>query len=312
MNKPKHGPSEGIFSVSLTMPNGLDDDQAACFLACADDESLSTSLVRDMRADGVWRFQFITEIHPTIAELNIRKDLALMMADLDLSVGADWEWAIETIDPETNWLAVSYAALPPFNIGDFFVYGSHYEGTVPANNYGLLIDAATAFGSGEHGTTSGCLEALLQLRNQNFKPKSILDVGTGSGILAIGARKIWPVPTVATDYDPEAVRVAAVHAQTNGLSSDDIHFICAESFDDPNIAAQGPYDLSIANILAPPLKEMAADLVAATAKDGYIILSGILAEQQADEVSAIYQEQGTKEIDRLVRGEWATLLLQKS
>lgn len=311
MNKPAHGPSEGLFSVTLVMPSGLDESQAGCFLACADDEALASSLVRDLRQGGQWVLQFITNFHPSRADLGLRKDLALVMAGMEPKDGKDWDWEIREIDPDTNWLEQSYKALPAFSVGDFYIYGSHHDGSVPDGQTGLLIDAATAFGSGEHGTTAGCLEALLKLRDAGVTPRGVLDVGTGSGILAIAARKLWDVPHVATDNDPEAVRVAAVHARANGLAEDAIRFICAEGFDDPAVAAPGPYDLVIANILAAPLKEMAADLCAATAPGGTIILSGILAAAQADEVQAAYEAQGVAAQDRLIRGEWATLILRK-
>ncbi|MBU0800309.1 MAG: 50S ribosomal protein L11 methyltransferase [Alphaproteobacteria bacterium] len=311
MNNPAPGPTEGLFSVTLTLPAGLDETQAGCFLACADDDALASSLVRDMKQGGQWTVQWITTIHPTRMDLGIRKDLAVVMAGLDSDFGKDLVWEILPIDPETNWLELNYKALPAFNIGDFYIYGSHHDGSIPAGQIGLLIDAATAFGSGEHGTTAGCLEALLMLRDAGGTPSSILDVGTGSGILAIAARKLWPVPTVATDNDPEAVRVAAVHASANNLAEGDISFICAEGFDDPAVAAPGPYPLVIANILAAPLKMMAAQLCAATAPGGTIILSGILAEGQADEVQAVYEQNGADAQDRLIRGEWATLILRK-
>lgn len=311
MNNNDHGPSEGIFAVTLILPAGLDESQAGCFLDCADDDALASSLVRDLRAGGQWCLQWITETHPTQADLNIRKDLALLAAGLDPADGRDWAWQVTTIDPETNWLELSYQALPAFDIGAFHIYGSHHDGHVPDGRIGLLIDAATAFGSGEHGTTAGCLEALLMLRDAGVTPAAILDVGTGSGILAIAARKLWAVPTVATDNDPEAIRVAAVHAQANGLDAEAIRFICAEGFDDPAITAAGPYPLVIANILAAPLKDMAAALTGATAAGGTIILSGILAAQQADEVQAVYERHGASAQDRLIRGEWATLILRK-
>lgn len=304
-------PAETLFSVTLTLPAGLDDAQAGSFMACVDDEALASSLVRDLRAGGLWRLQWITTIRPTRTDLSIRRELALVLAGLDADTVGDDAWAIDPIDPDTDWLAQSYRALPPFAIGDFFIYGSHHDGVVPDGKIGLLIDAATAFGSGEHGTTAGCLEALLGLRAAGFTPQNVLDVGTGSGILAIAARKLWAVPHIATDNDPEAVRVAAVHAAANGLGAADIGFICAEGFADPAIAGAGPYDLIIANILAAPLKDMAGDLCAATAAGGYIVLSGILAAGQADEVQAVYESHGAAAQGRLIRGEWATLVLRR-
>ena len=302
-----------LYSVTLILPSGLDDDQAGCFLACIDDTALSSGLVRDLRAGNIWKLNWLTQELPDDSELEIRRDLAGAMAGLETELTDTLVWSIEDLDPSINWLQRSYNELAAFPIGTFYIYGSHHDAdpafTVPDGMTGLLIDAATAFGSGQHGTTSGCMEALLAMPSA---PRNILDVGTGSGILAIAAHKLWPAAaTTATDNDPEAVRVAAVHARANGIAEDAMRFICAEGFDDPAVAAQGPYDLIIANILAAPLKLMAADLCAAAAPGSIIILSGILAEVQADEVQAVYEACGTRAENRLIRGEWATLVLRK-
>ena len=303
-----------LYSVTLILPSGLDDDQAGCCLACIDVTALSSGLVRDLRAGNNWKLNWLTEDLPDEAELEIRRDLAGAMAGLETEITDALVWHIENLDPSINWLQRSYNELAAFPVGNFYIYGSHHAADpafkVPEGLTGLLIDAATAFGSGQHGTTSGCLEALQALP---VAPKNILDVGTGSGILAIAAHKLWPAAAAtATDNDPEAVRVAAVHARANHIADGAMRFICAEGFDDPAIAAQGPYDLIIANILAPPLKDMATALCAAAAKDGTIILSGILAEGQADDVQAVYEVCGTRAENRLVRGEWATLILRKN
>lgn len=305
--------NEPLFTVTMILPSGLDEHQAGCFLACVDDDALSSSLVRDLRQGGIWRLLWVTPHEHTHEDLDIRRHVAAAMADLPAAISNSLTWEVAEIDPDTNWLAQSYEALPAFAVRDFYIYGSHHDGSVPDGQVGLLIDAATAFGSGEHGTTAGCLEALLMLRDEGLAPAAILDVGTGSGILAIAAHKLWPAArTVATDNDPEAVRVAAVHAAANGLAPDAMTFICAEGFDDPAVAAPGPYPLVIANILAGPLKDMAQDLYAATAPGGHIVLSGILAETQADEVQAVYAQNGAAQLNRLIRGEWATLILQKN
>jgi ribosomal protein L11 methyltransferase len=212
---------------------------------------------------------------------------------------------------ERDWLAESYRALPPFSVGPFFIYGSHYSGDAPPDKIPLLIDAATAFGSGEHGTTSRCLLALDHLKSQNFVPDKILDMGCGSGILAAGAAKLWPeAKTFAADNDPECVRVTIHHLNVNGLSR-------VKAFQSEGYAAESlvwqdaPFPLIIANILAGPLIAMAAEQARAVAPGGYLILSGLLATQ-AQDVLAAYAAQGLEECQRFPCEEWMTLLLQKA
>lgn len=302
-----------LFSVTMILPAGLDDRQAGCFLACVDDAALSSGLVRDLKAGNTWRLNWLVEDQPDMTDLEIRRDLAGAMAGLDTTITDGLAWVVENLDPSINWLQRSYNELAAFSVGPFHIYGSHHRDDpdfrVPAGQIGLLIDAATAFGSGQHGTTAGCMEALTALP---APPPRVLDVGTGSGILAIAAQKLWPGARVtATDNDPEAVRVAAVHAAANGIADGTMGFICAEGFADPAIVRGGPYELIIANILAPPLKEMAADLCGSVAPGGHIILSGILAVEQADEVQAVYESCGARPVERLIRGEWATLILRR-
>jgi ribosomal protein L11 methyltransferase len=301
-------PETALYAATLLLPAGLDEDQAGCFLAVVPDDALSSSLVRDRAQGGAWMLHILAAAEPDPAELAARAHVAATVAgaaDIDIS------WTITPVDPDTNWLEQSYKALPAFAVGDFYIYGSHHDGAVPEGKTGLLIDAATAFGSGEHGTTAGCLEALQILRDSGLAPRNIIDMGTGSGILAIAARKIWPVAVLAVDNDPEAVRVAAVHGIANRIGEQDIIYLCADNFSDPGIAGRAPFDLVIANILAGPLKDMAESLCNVAGDDGHIVLSGILAQDQSDEVQAVYKKHGAHAVKRLIRGEWATLVLKK-
>lgn len=215
--------------------------------------------------------------------------------------------ALEDI-PDRDWLAWSYQQFPPFAVGRFFIYGQHYKDDIPAGQTGLQIDAATAFGSGEHGTTAGCLTLMQDLCDSGAAPARILDLGCGSGILAIAAAKLWLDATVSgSDIDAEAVRVSALHAAAN--QEDDIDFLTAEGLNDACLSARAPYDLLIANILAGPLKEMAADLCAATAAGGRIILSGIL-DEQAEEVQAVYEAHGWAPVQTHHDRGWTSFLLR--
>lgn len=219
------------------------------------------------------------------------------------------EWFIEKV-PEIDWLAHSYRQFPPFSVGEFFIYGSHYEGAIPETQIGLQIDAATAFGSGEHGTTSGCLSAMLDLKEAGICPWNVLDMGTGSGILAIAAWKLWKTPVLAIDNDKEAVRVACHHRMVNKVPADSTGMICkaGDGFATKQVQDRKPFDLIIANILAGPLKDMAEVLKAVSDENGYIILSGIL-NTQADGVLSAYKNHGFKMIRVYERGDWSTLVL---
>lgn len=214
--------------------------------------------------------------------------------------------------PERDWLSYSYKQFPPFSVGPFFIYGSHYEGDVPEGQMGLQIDAATAFGSGEHGTTKGCLQVMLDLKGQGACPWNVLDMGTGSGILAIAAWKLWKTPVLAVDNDPEAVRVADRHRETNKVpdSATDMRCRCGDGFKEETVQRRKPFDLIIANILPGPLKAMAEELVDAADDNGFIILSGILNEQVQD-VLGVYEAAGLELRKTLQNDEWSTLLMRK-
>lgn len=175
----------------------------------------------------------------------------------------------------------------------------------------MQIDAATAFGSGEHGTTKGCLLAMLDLKESGVCPWNVLDIGTGSGILGIAAWKLWKTPVLATDNDEEAVRVAARHRDLNQVPDDETGMACvtADGFAADSVQAKKPFDLIIANILAVILREMAHELLACTDKNGFIILSGIL-NTQAQDVLDVYEPLGFALRNRFDIGEWSTLVLQ--
>ena len=211
--------------------------------------------------------------------------------------------------PETDWVAKVKRELTPVVAGRFFVYGSHDADKVPDNVEALLIEAAMAFGTGHHGTTLGCLRALDRLDNNGFVGKNVADIGCGTAVLAMGAARIWPNPVLAGDIDPVAVEVAAANAVANDLSG---RVICLEAtgFDHPQILAAAPFDLVFANILKGPLIDLAPDVAANLVPGGYAILSGILTEQ-ADDVVAVYAQNGLTLSLREDIGEWSTLTLLK-
>lgn len=211
--------------------------------------------------------------------------------------------------PDTDWLEATWKNFPPREIGRFYVYGSHVASQIPEGLIGLEVNAATAFGSGEHETTTGCLLTLQKLADSRAFKKP-LDMGCGSGILAMAAAKIFEHPVLAVDNDPESVRVTLGNAQMNNCA-EQIEALCSEGFSDPVIQQKGPFDLILANILAKPLCLMAQDMVKNITDDGYIILSGLLKRQQEEVVEA-YKQAGAELVDALFIGEWATLLLRRA
>ena len=211
--------------------------------------------------------------------------------------------------PETDWVAEVRRELAPITAGRFFLYGSHDADKVTEDCVPLLIEAAMAFGTGHHGTTQGCLQALHNLAETGFQGRNVVDVGCGTAVLAMGAAKIWPGVVLASDIDEVATDTAAANVRCNDLEGR-VDVVTCAGFEDAHLRDQAPYDLIFANILKGPLIELSPDMGKSCADGGYIILSGILNEQ-ADAIREAYSKQGFVEIEHLVIGEWSTLCFQK-
>jgi ribosomal protein L11 methyltransferase len=223
-------------------------------------------------------------------------------------------WVFGEMAGDIDWLAASYKQFPAFSVGPFFIYGSHHNqenDAIPDGQTGLQIDAATAFGSGEHGTTKGCLLAILDLDEDGVCPWNVLDMGAGSGILGIAAWKIWKTPVLSVDNDEEAVRVACRHRELNHVPSGSTGMICkaGNGFATKSVQEKKPFDLVIANILAVTLKGMAGDLHAVCDKNAHVILSGILT-RQVQEVLDVYALYGFNLAKRYDISGWATLVFR--
>ncbi len=210
---------------------------------------------------------------------------------------------------DRDWVAQVRRELTPVEADRFFIYGAHDVDKVPGNAYGLLIEAAMAFGTGHHDTTRGCLLAMSRLAKRGFAPRNVVDVGAGTGVLAMGAAKLWRKKALATDIDPIAARTARENAVANGLHPW-IFTGAAVGFDHPQARRRRPFDLALANILANPLKRLAPDMRAHIAPGGRAILSGIL-NRQADGVEAVYKRHGFRRDFKLVLGDWTTLTLRR-
>ncbi len=212
---------------------------------------------------------------------------------------------ITGIDGKINWLEETYKAFSPINIGTFCIYGSHMEKKPTQNIHALCLDAATAFGSGEHATTQGCILGMEQLMEKGCSPQSVLDLGCGSGILALAANTLWPKSTVwASDSDEEAVCVAERYAKINNCK---IQIFLSKSFEAIPFKDKS-FDLIIANILANTLIMLAPAISKHTNPKGHIILSGILIDQ-ADSVHKAYEKEGFYLIEKQILGGWVTLTL---
>ncbi len=207
---------------------------------------------------------------------------------------------------DADWLAMSLSGLPPVRAGRFFVYGAHDLGRVPSNSVNLRIEAGAAFGTGHHGTTVGCLQAYDRLLKARRFGR-VLDVGAGTGILAIAAAKTGTPLAIGTDIDRPSVRIAAENAALNGARA---RFVYANGLGHAAVAGHAPYDLVFANILARPLITLAGDIRGALKPGGFAILSGLLRTQERA-VRGAYLAHGFHMVGHIHRDAWATLILSR-
>ena len=210
--------------------------------------------------------------------------------------------------PDQDWIKLSQEGLPPVRAGRFFVYGAHDAGVVPHGVIPMKIEAGLAFGTGHHETTALCLAALSDLaKRRSFR--NVLDLGCGTGLLAIGAVKLWRKPVLASDIDMAAVYVTQENARVNGVAPF-VKAVMADGLVHPAIAARAPFDLIVANILASPLTMLAPQIARVMAPGGMILLSGLLRWQEKM-VLSFYHPFGfvTREVRR--DAAWSALLLER-
>jgi len=208
--------------------------------------------------------------------------------------------------PDQDWIRLSQEGLPPVRAGRFFVYGAHDAGTVPHGVIPMKIEAGLAFGTGHHETTALCLAVLSDLANKRAF-RNVLDLGCGTGLLAIGAAKLWKRSVLASDIDPVAVDVTRDNARANGVGPL-IRAVTADGLTNPILANGAPYDLLIANILAGPLTQLAPSIIKALAPGAMLVLSGLLRNQEAL-VTSFYRD--LRFIGRRRAGPWSALVLEK-
>jgi len=209
--------------------------------------------------------------------------------------------------PDQDWIRLSQEGLPPVRAGRFFVHGAHDAGVVPHGVIPMRIEAGMAFGTGHHETTAQCLSVLSDLaRKRGFT--NVLDLGCGTGLLAIGAAVLWKRAVLASDIDPVAVEVTIANARANRVAPM-IRAVVADGLSHPTLAAGAPYDLIIANILAGPLTRLAPGITAALAPAGVLVLSGLLNNQENMLLSFYH---GLRLKERRRDGPWSALVLEKA
>jgi len=265
---------------------GIDEDPAT--------ETATYSILEEDEDHDVWRI----DAFPTTAD-EARALHERLAAHPALRVTTE-------VLADADWLAMALSGLPPVRAGRFFIYGAHDRGLAPASTINLRIEAGAAFGTGHHGTTVGCLLAFHELLKAHRFAR-VLDVGCGTGVLAVAAARTGSGAAVGTDIDRVSVRIARENARLNQAQA---RFVHAAGLDHPRVRAGAPYDLVFANILAPPLVALAQDIKRALRPGGFVILSGLLRTQER-RVLAAYRSRGFWLRRRLRRDAWSALVLRR-
>lgn len=264
------------------------------------DISTSVANFETDEENGIWTFELICDEKPDGGEINRRLLVISSLHDIEIPVAEIRQLAQE------DWLSQVARDFPPLSIGRFFVHGSHVEAPPRAGSIAIQVDAGAAFGSGEHGTTRCCLEAMEWLAKSRKFPK-VLDMGTGSGILAIAAAKLWRTDILAVDLDPVSVRVTGGNAKSNNVGKY-IKTGVSDGYSSMQVKRAAPYGLIISNILARPLIAFAPHLKQNLAEGGVAILSGLLITQEK-QVLAAHRAHGLCLKRKFVYQDWCTLVI---
>ncbi len=253
------------------------------------------------RPDGRWDVTLYFSDRPDEAAVRALVELASDAATAQAV-------AIDSVEAR-DWVKASLEGLAPVAAGRFTVHGQHDRARVPVHAIGIEIEAALAFGTGHHGTTRGCLLLLDQVLRSRW-PRRVLDLGTGTGVLAIAAAKALRQPVLASDIDWRSALVARDNARLNGAGNL-VVAVHAPGFSSPKIRARAPFDLVLANILANPLRRLATPMARHLAPSALVILSGLL-PHQANGVIAGYRAAGLVLVKRLQLEGWTSLLMRKA
>ena len=252
-----------------------------------------------------WRLDVFFEGRPGT------KAIAAVRALVPSAAGAD---ARPERLADTDWVTLSQAGLDPVGAGQFFVHTSTFTGDVPAGKRAFRIEASRAFGTGHHETTTGCLTMIDAIRRRGGRVDNLIDIGTGTGLLAFAAMSLWPrAYATASDIDPVSIAVAEENAAINGVPlggrQGRLALTVADGTEDPLIARRAPYDLIVANILAAPLITLAPGIAAIARPGAQVVLAGVLRWQAPDVVRA-YRRQGFRLAERVNLGDWTILRLR--
>jgi ribosomal protein L11 methyltransferase len=253
------------------------------------------------RPDGIWD---VTVHFAEAPDQNSIRDLVGIAAGDEVAQSI----VFDTVEAK-DWVKATLEDLVPVPAGRFTVHGQHDRARVPPNKLSIEIEAALAFGTGHHGTTRGCLLLLDQVLKAYY-PRRVLDLGTGTGVLAIGAAKALHRAVLASDIDGASVRVARDNARLN-QTGDLVQVIRATGFSAPQFAGRGPFDLVLANILANPLRQLAGPMTRHLAPSALVILSGLLTPQAAGVIAA-YRARGLVPLRHLRIDGWSSLLLRNA
>ncbi len=288
-------------SISATFSVG--DEHRARGIVDVLEESLDPGEV------AVAAFENAQAIWEVVLHFHTPPDQEAIRDLVGLAAGADAAAALafQTVEAK-DWVKASLEGLVPVPAGRFVVHGQHDRARIAGNKLGIEIEAALAFGTGHHGTTRGCLLLLDDLLKRR-RPARVLDLGSGTGVLAIAAAKALRRPVLASDIDPQAVIVARDNAKLNDVGQL-IDAVCAIGFSAPAFRARAPFDLILANILANPLRQMAPAMARHLAPSGFVILSGLLPAHTRG-VVASYRAAGLELVRRLQVDGWCSLLMQR-